>query len=122
MPRFFVSATQINQAHAALTGSEFHHLRHVLRLDVGDSLTLYDEHGREHQGTIISLSSTSAEVSLTASSLPPAAAFSLTLAQGVLKGQKTDLVVEKATEIGVQRIVPFFSAFTVPQLPADRRA
>jgi len=122
MPRFFVSATQINQAHAALTGSEFHHLRHVLRLAVGDSLTLYDEHGREHQGTIISLSSTSAEVSLTASSLPPAAAFSLTLAQGVLKGQKTDLVVEKATEIGVQRIVPFFSAFTVPQLPADRRA
>src|SRR2546430_16278606 len=62
MPRFFVSATQINQSHAALTGSEFHHLRHVLRLDVGDSLTLYDEHGREHQGTIISLSSTSAEV------------------------------------------------------------
>jgi len=122
MPRFFVPAAHINQSRAALTGPEFHHLRHVLRLNVGDSLTLYDEHGGEHRGTVLSLSSTSAEISLTASSPLHPAAFALTLAQGVLKGQKTDLVIEKATEIGVQRIVPFFSAFTVPHLPADRRA
>lgn len=122
MPRFFLSAAQIQGSHVLLTGAEFHHLRHVLRLSAGDSLTLYDEHGREHRGTIISLSPTSAKISLTASSLSDSEAFSLTLAPGVLKGQKTDLVIEKATEIGVQRIIPFFSAFTIAQLPAERRA
>ncbi|MBI3798752.1 MAG: 16S rRNA (uracil(1498)-N(3))-methyltransferase [Deltaproteobacteria bacterium] len=122
MPRFFIPAAQIKQSHAALTGAEFHHLSHVLRLTVGDSLTLCDEHGRDHHGTILSLSATKAEIFLTASSLPEAPVFFLTLAQGVLKGQKMDLVIEKATEIGVQRIVPFFSVFTVAQLPADRRS
>lgn len=43
------------------------------------------------------------------------------LAQGVLKGQKMDLLIEKATEIGVQHIVPFFSAFTVAHPPEERR-
>jgi 16S rRNA (uracil1498-N3)-methyltransferase len=122
MSRFFVPAAQINQSRAVLTGPEFHHLRHVLRLNLGDSLTLCDEHGREHRGTITSLSPTNAEISLTASSLSDAGGFSLTLAQGVLKGQKMDLVVEKATELGVQCIVPFFSVFTVAQLPTERRA
>ncbi len=121
MPRFFLPAAQIHGSQVLLTGAEFHHLRHVVRLNVGDSLTLCDEHGREHHGTIISLSPTSAEISLTASSLSDSGVFSLTLAQGVLKGQKMDLVIEKATEIGVQRIIPFFSAFTVAQLPAERR-
>jgi 16S rRNA (uracil1498-N3)-methyltransferase len=122
MPRFFIPAAQITESYAILTGAEFHHLSHVLRLTVGDSLTLCDEHGKDHHGTIISLSATKAEVSLTASVLPVSPSFFLTLALGVLKGQKMDLVVEKATEIGVQRIVPFFSAFTVAQLPADRRS
>src|SRR5262249_37761925 len=121
MPRFFVPAAQINQSRAVLTGPEFHHLRHVLRLNIGDSLTLRDEHGREHRGTITSLSPCNAEISLTASSLSDTGGFSLTLAQGVLKGQKMDLVVEKATELGVQRIVPFSSVFTVAQLSAERR-
>jgi len=122
MPRFFVSAGQINQSHAVLAGPEFHHLRHVLRLNIGDSLTLCDEHGREHRGTIISLSPTNAEISLTASSRSDAGGFSLTLAQGLLKGRKMDLVVEKTTELGVQRVVPFFSVFTIAQLPEERRA
>ncbi len=121
MPRFFLPAVQIHGSQALLTGAEFHHLRHVVRLNVGDSLTLGDEYGREHHGTIISLSPTSAEIVLTASSRSDSGVFSLTLAQGVLKGHKMDLVIEKATEIGVQRIMPFFSAFTVPQLPAERR-
>ncbi len=120
-PRFFLSTARIHGSHALLTGQEFHHLRHVLRLNVGDHLALCDEHGREYQGSIIRLSPTSAEVHITASTFSRSWPFSLTLAQGVLKGQKMDLVIEKATEIGVERIVPFFSTFTVAQLPEERR-
>jgi len=121
MPRFFLPTTQINQSRAILTGAEFHHLRHVLRLNVGDRLTLCDEQGGEHEGSIVHLSATSAEITIPASSSSVPGLFSLTLAQSVLKGQKMDLVIEKATELGVSRIVPFFSAFTVAQLLPERR-
>jgi 16S rRNA (uracil1498-N3)-methyltransferase len=121
MPRFFVPAAQITQSCTILTGPEFHHLRHVLRLKRGARVTLYDEQGREYEGTITHLSAASAEITITASAVSVPETFSLTLAQGVLKGQKMDLVIEKATELGVNRLVPFFSAFTVAQLPAERR-
>jgi len=122
MPRFFVPSTQIHDARVFLSGREFHHLRHVLRLGVGDTVTLCDEQGREHPGTILHLSPTRAEIRLAASLHPTLQKFALTLAQGVLRGPKMDLLIEKATEIGVQHLVPFFSAFTVAHLPEERCA
>jgi len=122
MPRFFVPTAQIHESRVILTGAEFHHLRHVLRLDTGDRLTLCDEHGGTYQGVVARLSSASAVITITASSVPVSAPFSLTLAQGLLKGQKMDLVIEKATELGVNRILPFVSAFTVAHLPSERHS
>jgi len=121
MARFFLPTAQMHGSRAVLTGAEFHHLRHVLRLRAGDTITLCDESGGEHRGTVVRLSAASAEVALTASSAPGPPPFSLTLAQGVLKGRQMDLVVEKATELGVNRIVPFFSAFTVAHPTQERR-
>lgn len=122
MPRFFLPSAQIHGARVFLSGREFHHLRHVLRLGIGDTVTLCDEQGREHPGTILLLSPTRAEICLVVSSHPAPGKFALTLAQGVLKGPKMDLLIEKATEIGVQHIMPFFSAFTVAHLPEERCA
>jgi 16S rRNA (uracil1498-N3)-methyltransferase len=122
MPRFFVPSTQIRDAQVFLSGREFHHLRHVLRLGIGDTVTLCDEQSREYPGTILHLSPTRAEIRLGASSHLPSQKFALTLAQGVLKGPKMDLLIEKATEIGVQHIMPFFSAFTIAHLPEERHA
>jgi 16S rRNA (uracil1498-N3)-methyltransferase len=121
MPRFFVPAAQIVQSRTVLSGPEFHHLRHVLRFNVGDSIMLCDEQGREYQGAISSLSATTAEITITATPITSRNRFVLTLAQGLLKGQKMDFVIEKATELGVAQILPFFSAFTVAQLPEERR-
>jgi 16S rRNA (uracil1498-N3)-methyltransferase len=45
----------------------------------------------------------------------------LTLALGLLKGQKMDLVIEKATELGVQTIMPFVSTSTVATIPPERQ-
>lgn len=115
MRRFFLPASHIHNAQAVIDGTEFHHLRHVLRLQVGDGVFLCDERGTEYQGTIATLSPTSAEVNIThLTSATPR--LSLTLAQGFLKGQKMDLVIEKTTELGVSRIIPLVTKFTVAQL------
>ena len=122
MRRFFVSALQILNARAIISGDEFHHLRHVLRLQSGDEVTLCDDQGQEHYGTVATLSPTSAEVIIRHTQLAQTSRVALTLGLGLLKGQKMDLVIEKVTELGVDRVVPFTSTFTVSQLPAERQS
>lgn len=121
MRRFFIPAMQIQDSRAVITGDEFHHLHHVLRLQVGDEITLCDDLGQEHQGTVVTLSPTSAEVTIRHTESAQTSRMPLTLALGLLKGQKMDLVIEKVTELGVDRIVPFTSTFTVSQLPTERQ-
>jgi 16S rRNA (uracil1498-N3)-methyltransferase len=121
MPRFFLPAAQITDSRALLTGPEFHHLRHVLRLTTGDGITLCDEAGAQYEGIIVHCSATNAEVAITEFSPPLAPRFTLTLAQAVLKPQKMDLVIEKATELGVNRVSPFFSTFTVVHMTPEHR-
>ena len=122
MRRFFISSQTIVQDRAQLSGAEFHHLRHVLRLDCGARVTLYDESGATYHGEIIDITPTYAEVGISQQRPPETDAFPLTLAQGMLKGRKMDLVIEKATELGVRTIAPFVSAFTVARIPDGKRA
>ncbi len=120
-PRFFIPSTQLHQPRTVLTGAEFHHLHHVLRLKRGDHVILCDDIGREHQGTITILSSARAEITLASPPVSVSPPFVLTLAQGLLKGQKMDVVIEKATELGASRIVPFVSTFMVAHLVPERQ-
>lgn len=120
MRRFFLPTSQIHETRAVISGSELHHLRHVLRLHPGDTVAICDEQGNEHQGVITHLSSAIAEISIICTLAPPPR-FPLTLAQGVLKGQKMDFVIEKATELGVSQIIPVVSQFTVALFRDDRQ-
>ena len=111
MPRFFVRAADVTGDTAEVRGTEFRHLQRVLRLREGDRLTLFDDTGREHAGVVLSLSPRVAHVRITASHTPARESpLAMTLYQGVAKGRKLDLVVEKATELGVHAIVPVRSA------------
>ena len=122
MRRFFVPATQIHDSRTFISGDEFHHLRHVLRLQVGSEITLCDDQGKEYRGTIVALSPALAEVALRYGERLSTPRLPLTLALGLLKGQKMDLVIEKVTELGIDCVVPFTSTFTVSQLPTDRQS
>ena len=121
MRRFFVPATQIHDSRTFISGDEFHHLRNVLRLHVGAEITLCDDQGKEYHGMIVALSSTSAEIALRHRERLSPPRLPLTLALGLLKGQKMDLVIEKVTELGVDCVVPFTSTFTISQLPTERQ-
>jgi 16S rRNA (uracil1498-N3)-methyltransferase len=118
MPRFYVPARDVKDQQARISGGEFRHLQRVLRLREGDRLTLFDDDGNEHAGVIVSLSPRAAVVRITASTRPTReSALAITLYQGIPKGRKMDLVVEKATELGVKTIVPFLSAFSAAGTP-----
>jgi 16S rRNA (uracil1498-N3)-methyltransferase len=91
-----------------LSAEETRHARDVLRLQSGDEIFVFDGAGREFQCSVQTITRTEAEVSVTSEVEParPESPLNLTLAIALLKGEKFDLVIQKATELGVKRIVP----------------
>lgn len=104
---------------ATVTGPAFHHLARVLRLGVGASLQLFDGQGHRWPATIRELGTERAVLALgPPEEAPPAP--ELTLAQGLAKGDKLELVVQKATELGVSRVVPLALARSVVKLTPEK--
>lgn len=123
MPRFFLPRANIHERRGIIAGAELDHLSRVLRLRVGDAITVFDDEGWEHQAVICGLTSERGEIEIESSyRAERESPLKITLALGLTKGEKMDFVVEKATELGVDAVVPFSSAFTVPKLDARKIA
>lgn len=104
-----------------LNGFAADHLLKVLRLSRGASVTLFNGDGHDYEGTLEVLGKGSAAV-LVASAVPVAneSPLALTLAQSVARGEKMDLILQKATELGVGHVVPLVSERTEVRLDEDR--
>lgn len=117
MRRFFLEKNRVKESKATIRGSEAKHIGRVLRLGVGDTLYLLDENGWEYQAAIISKSSKMVEVELLKKSPPrDDSSIIVVLGQALPKAKKMDFIVQKATELGVSTIIPFFSERTIPSL------
>jgi 16S rRNA (uracil1498-N3)-methyltransferase len=99
------------------------HLAKVLRARSGDELVLFNGDGREFAASIESVrgSRVSASV-ISARSVDRESPLKVTLLQCVPRGDRMDFVVQKATELGVERIVPVLSQRSVVRLDADQAA
>lgn len=90
-----------------LSDDEAHHLHAVLRLQAGDEVYVFDGAGKEFCCAVEGSTRNSADLRIVAEVAParPESSLNLTLAIVLLKGEKFDLVIQKATELGVSRIV-----------------
>ena len=123
MARFYVPHPQIEDGILRIEGDEVRHIRKVLRLKGGDEIFIFDGSGKEHAGTIIEEGPFSVSIKIRNSFFSPEEAnLSITLAQSLLKGEKMDYLIQKATELGVKRIVPFNSSRSIPLLEESRRS
>ena len=121
MARFFLPRENIRDQRGTIVGAELAHLRKVLRLRPGDHLTVFDDTGWEHDAVIRSFAPDRGDIDILRSYQPERESpLQITLALGLTKGEKPDFIIEKATELGVQSIVPFCSSYTVPKLD-DRK-
>ena len=91
-----------------LQADEARHLREVLRLKPGDEVYVFDGEGKEFRCVIEISRRDTADLKVEKEVEPPhpESPLQLTLAVALLKSDKFDLVVQKATELGVTRIVP----------------
>lgn len=104
-----------------MEGEAANHVSRVLRLRTGDALTLFDGRGGEYAARIEEFRKGAVIVAVADRSAPVRESpLSLTLAQGVSRGERMDWVVQKATEIGVTRIIPVLAERTVVKLDAKQ--
>lgn len=108
--RFFASrdAFAPEGSSVQLGSDEARHLREVLRLGRGDEVFVFDGEGREFRCVVEESEREGATLSVRSEVEPasPESSLRLTLAVALLKGEKFETVVQKATELGVTRIVP----------------
>ena len=122
LTRVHVDADLQTGRRVTVDGSAGNHVARVLRLRVGDSLTLFNGEGGEYGGAIEEIRRDSVLVTvLEHRGIERESPFHLTLAQGISRGERMDWVVQKATELGVSRIVPLFTERSVVHLD-DRQA
>ena len=121
MPVLFVSPECIDQQTIVVTGDVLVHLRDSLRIKVGETLWLNNGLAVRYRVEITDVSrrAVTARVLETIQE-PPRQTPRLVLGQSLLKGEKMDWVIQKATELGVSEIVPIESQHSVVQLKADR--
>jgi 16S rRNA (uracil1498-N3)-methyltransferase len=99
-----------------------HHLARVLRARVGDMVTLFDGVGREAEARVTRLWPAEVLVQVGPVRQASRGPVAVTLLVALLKGEKMDWVVQKATELGVARVAPVASAHAVVKLEGERRA
>src|SRR4030043_454309 len=122
MPRFYVPQPQIKNEMLRIEGDEVRHIRRVLRLKAGDEIIVFDGSGKEYEGTIVEERPFSVVIRIqNIFSSKRESHLEITLAQSLLKGEKMDYLIQKATELGVKEIVPFFSSRSVPLLEKSGR-
>jgi 16S rRNA (uracil1498-N3)-methyltransferase len=97
------------------------HVARVLRLAEGDPLVLFNGDGSDYAATIVAVGKREVVVAIgDVRLLDNESPLALTLAQGVARGEKMDLIVQKATELGVVRIVPLLTERSEVKLDAGR--
>jgi len=106
---------------APLSAADLHHATAVLRLAPGDEVILVEPGGRARRA-VVAATHPDALMVETGEVLAEAPPRHVTLFQGVAKGPKLDLVVEKATELNVEAVVPLFTQRSVVRLDDDKRS
>ncbi|MEX2111929.1 MAG: 16S rRNA (uracil(1498)-N(3))-methyltransferase [Pirellulales bacterium] len=107
--RFFVEAP-IDGARASLIGHEAHHLAHVMRAKPGDSVTLFDGSGAQFEARVESVGRSEVVLEVLArEAVTRELPLCVTLGVALPKGDRQRWLVEKATELGVARLVPLVS-------------
>ena len=97
-------------AEVTLPAQAGEHVARVLRLVAGDPLTLFNGDGADYATTILAGGKREVRVRvLGREAVARESPLRLTLAQGMARGEKMDLIVQKATELGVSRIVPLLT-------------
>ncbi len=97
-----------------------HHLLKVLRFPQGQSITLFNGDGFNYSAKVLETEKDCVVKLLSKDTNPSESKLNITLAQGVAKGEKMDFLIQKAVELGVNKIIPILTERCVVKLSGDK--
>ena len=121
MPVFFVADPQLVQGTLTITGPLLDHLRKSLRVAIGETLWVGDDQRRRYLIRVTAISPRALEGQVLEQREGPVQRHSsVILAQAILKGDRMDWAIQKATELGVGTIVPIVSERVIARPRVER--
>ena len=120
MPRFYLPTALAPHTTLNLPDNIIRHI-HVLRLNAGDSITLFNGTGNDFAATLQTIGKRHAECHIHAQRQPEnESPLAITLVQAVSSGERMDFTLQKSVELGVRAIQPIISERCVVRLSGDR--
>ncbi len=121
IPRFYTEQALAPQQTVVLEPAPSHHLLKVLRLQPGDPALLFNGDGKEYRAVLESSKGKQAYLAVGGTSEPlRESRLHISLGQGISRGERMDLVVQKAVELGVNEITPLWTRRSQVQLSGQR--
>jgi len=118
--RFFAKSSDIKNDTVILQGQEAFHISKVLRLQVDDEILISTDNAEELKCSIQKINKENVLCEIMDRKKIAYSCQTVTLFQALMKGEHMDLVVQKATELNVQKLVPFISKYVVVK-PDDKK-
>ncbi|WP_066495316.1 16S rRNA (uracil(1498)-N(3))-methyltransferase [Abyssisolibacter fermentans] len=107
MNRFFVDKNYIDDNKVEIYGDDVKHIKNVLRLKIGDKISICDGQNNEYIAKICNINKTLVLCDIISKcDISRESNIKITLFQALTKGQKMDLIIQKAVELGVYQIYP----------------
>ena len=116
MHRFYLAPQQCEGQTLVLSGREAHHALHVLRVRRGEAVSVLDGAGREFVCAVDGSDRDKLLLNVTEKKAMPAPECRITLLQAIPKAKLIESIIQKATELGVSRVVPLLSERVVVRL------
>ncbi|KHF41909.1 16S rRNA (uracil(1498)-N(3))-methyltransferase [Halalkalibacter okhensis] len=114
MQRYFVKKEQMTDTAVQIIGDDVKHISKVMRMDVGDEVICSDNDSRTVKCRLSNLSDTEINADITETLEPKTELpVQVTIAQGLPKGDKLDLIIQKGTELGAFAFLPFAAARSI---------
>lgn len=121
LPRFFITPEQVTDPHIIISGEDVRHISTVLRMKPGDQLSLCNGKGAEYTVRIIDAGRTEVRTEIVSRSTQEIHSPLITLGQGLPKSDKMDLIMQKATELGVSSIIPIVTERTILKVKDEEK-
>ena len=119
--RHFVDLPLLTAAEIELPEAAVAHLVRVLRLGAGDRVVVFNGDGHDYEAELVEVGKRGARARvLSRRAVDSESPLAITLAQGIARGEKMDLILQKASELGVARVAPVVTERTEVRLDAER--
>lgn len=121
MARFFVSPSQIKDEYIIIEGDDVKHISKVLRLKIGDKITISDGQGTDYECIIKNMEKIITVEIISKDNSTTEAQSKITLFQSLTKSDKMAYIIQKAVELGVYKIVPVSTERTIVKIENEKK-